>query len=103
MMRSLSSHFDSTNSVAMFACSQRSWIHFRRFFVELVASSIAISPWPSSNHLSMSSTAASAACIRSRSPSGFDWSKNSAEGLGVAVRRYWPTLNAFAFIESQCR
>jgi hypothetical protein len=103
MIKSSSSHFDSTNNVSMFSFVHRSSIHLRRDLVELVASRIAIRPFPSANHLHMSFTAASAAALRSRSPSGLVVSKNSAEGFGVAVRRYWPTLNVFAFIDSQCR
>lgn len=103
MMSSSSSHLDSTNKISMLSLAHRSWIHLRRDFVELVASNIAMSPFPSLNHSHMSLTAASAAALRRRSPSWFSVSKNSAEGFGVALRRYWPTLKVFAVIESQCR
>jgi hypothetical protein len=103
MISSSSSHLDSTNNVSMFSATQRSCIHLRLLLVEFVASSIAIKPLPSANHLHMSLTAASAAAFLKRSPSGFDVSKNSADGFGVAVRRYWPTLKVLDLMDSQCR
>src|ERR1700750_833810 len=101
MVRVWSLHKLSTNSVSIFSREQRSWIHLRRDFVLFVASKMAMIPLSFRNHLTISVTAASAAARRNRSPSGFDVSKKAAEGFGVALRRYWPTLKVFAFIDSQ--
>jgi hypothetical protein len=103
MMSFSSSHLLSTNSVSIPSAVQRSWIQRRRIFVEFVASRIAMTPLPTANHLTMSSTAASAAARRRRSPSGFEVSKKSAVGAGVAARRYEPTLKVLASMESQRR
>lgn len=85
------------------AASQRSWIQRLLSFVELVASSTATRPSLLLNHFIMSFTAASAAARRAFSPSWLVVSKKSADGLGVIVRRYCPTLNVFAVIESHPR
>ena len=80
-----------------------SWIHVLRDFVEFVASRIATLLSLSSNHRSMSSTAASAAARRAFSPSGLLMSKNLASGCGLSLRRYLPTLKISAFTDVHLR
>lgn len=103
MIRSSSSHLLSTNNVSMPSASQRSLIHRRRDLVLFVASKIPIVLPGERNQLHMSLTAASAAALRSLSPSLLLLSKNEAFGCGVFVRRYDPTLKHRARMLSQPR